>query len=99
MPSVAELASLVGLSPKHFSRVFKSTMGQSPYQIISAMRIERAKVLMRDSCLSMTDLAHELGFSSSAHFSSRFRQLTGLSPSEWKTMFCFQEQQAGVRSV
>ncbi|WP_416392238.1 AraC family transcriptional regulator [Alloalcanivorax xenomutans] len=35
----------------------------------------------------MTDLALELGFSSSAHFSSRFRQLTGLSPTAWRERF------------
>jgi len=85
--SVAELARLVDLSPDHFSRAFKSATGRSPHQLISETRIERAKTLLRDSSLSMTDLALELGFSSSAHFSSRFRQLTGLSPTEWKERF------------
>lgn len=85
--SVAELARLVDLSPDHFSRAFKSATGRSPHQLISEMRIERAKALLRDSSLSMTDLALELGFSSSAHFSSRFRQLTGLSPTAWRERF------------
>ncbi len=86
-PSVAELARLVDLSPDHFSRAFKSATGRSPHQVISEMRIERAKSMLRDTDLSMTDLALDLGFSSSAHFSSRFRKFTGLSPTEWKSMF------------
>lgn len=85
--SVAELARLVCLSPDHFSRAFKSTTGRSPHQVISEMRIERAKALLREADLSMTELALELGFSSSAHFSSRFRQLTGLTPTDWRTIF------------
>lgn len=89
--SVTELARLVELSPDHFSRAFKSATGRSPHQVISEMRIERAKALLRDSSLSMTELALELGFSSSAHFSSRFRQLTGLSPTEWKERFGFRD--------
>ena len=46
--------------------------------------MERAKALLRESGLSITELALELGFSSPAHFSSRFRQLTGLTPSDWR---------------
>lgn len=83
-PSVAQLARSVALSPDHFSRSFKASTGRPPYQVLSEMRIERAKALLRESRLSITELALDLGFSSPAHFSSRFRQLTGLTPSAWR---------------
>ncbi|MGE4337694.1 MAG: helix-turn-helix domain-containing protein [Pigmentiphaga sp.] len=85
--SVVELARSVGLSPDHFSRAFKAATGRSPHQAITEARIERAKALLANTGLSMTELAVELGFSSSAHFSSRFRQVTGFSPTDWQATF------------
>ncbi|MCK9511053.1 MAG: helix-turn-helix transcriptional regulator [Pigmentiphaga sp.] len=85
--SVTELARSVGLSPDHFRRAFKAATGRSPHQAITERRIERAKAMLASTELSMTDLAIELGFSSSAHFSSRFRQVTGFSPSDWQIAF------------
>jgi len=85
--TVPDVASSVGLSPDHFSRAFKAATGMSPHQAITAARIERAKVLLADSTLPMTEIAIELGFSSSAHFSSRFRQVTGFSPTDWRAAF------------
>ncbi|MBC2663807.1 helix-turn-helix transcriptional regulator [Novosphingobium flavum] len=86
-PRINELAKLVELSPDYFSRSFAATTGMTPHEWQSNLRIEEAKRLLRESNMSMTEIAHRLAFSSSAHFSTRFRQLVGLSPSEWRGSF------------
>lgn len=86
--SVTELADAVALSRTHFAKSFKAATGRSPYRAASELRIEEAKRLLSHRNLSMTDIAFELGFSSSAHFSSRFKQLTGMSPTGWRATYC-----------
>lgn len=86
-PMLSEIANIVELSPDHFSRCFAATTGLTPHQWQSNLQIEEAKRMLRDSNASMTEIAHSLGFSSSAHFSTRFRQIVGLSPREWRCGF------------
>lgn len=86
-PMLSELANFVELSPDHFSRCFTATTGLTPHQWQTNLRIEEAKRQLRDTNASMTEIAHSLGFSSSAHFSTRFRQKVGLSPREWRSGF------------
>ena len=83
---IESLAHNVGLSSYHFLRAFAASTGQTPYQWMSVRRIERAKELLRHRDLSITQIALELGFSSSSHFSTRFRQITGSSPRDWRAM-------------
>lgn len=82
--SVSEIAAAVELSPRHFLRAFKATTGNSPYGMASSLCIEDAKRLLQHTRRSMTDIALELGFSSSAHFATRFKQLVGMSPTAWR---------------
>lgn len=86
-PSVAALARSVQLSQTHFARSFKAATGHSPYRMASERRIDIAKKLLMRGDLSMTEIAFELGFASSAHFSSRFKQLTGMSPTRWRATY------------
>ncbi|WP_323037037.1 helix-turn-helix transcriptional regulator [Pararhodobacter sp.] len=85
--SVHDLAILAGLSADHFCRAFRASTGFTPHQMLTHGRIEKAKLRLQEPGVSMTTIAMDLGFSSSAHFSSRFRQLTGFSPSEWREFF------------
>lgn len=86
--TIEEMAKSVELSADHFLRSFAATTGRTPHQWVTEMRIERAKLLMCDSSSPITEIALEIGYSSPAHFSSRFRQIVGLSPSEWRKTFC-----------
>lgn len=82
-----DLAESVGLSPYYFLRAFSATTGQTPHQWMSAQRIERAKELLRRTELPVTQIALDLGFSSPGHFSTRFRQIVGFSPMDWRRSF------------
>lgn len=85
--TLEELARLVDLSPSHLLRAFAAATDQTPHQWQTSKRIEEAKRLLRESNASMTDIALNLGFSSSAHFSTRFKQLEGMTPSNWRGAF------------
>jgi AraC family transcriptional regulator len=84
---VSALAADLDLSVDHFIRAFKRQTGYSPHGLASHLSVEEAKLLLRETRRSITDIAMELGYSSPAHFSARFRQLAGMSPTEWRATY------------
>jgi len=82
--SVAELARRAGYSPIHFSRIFKQVTGSLPGEFIILARIERAKQLLRESSLSIGEIANALSYSDVFFFSRQFKARSGLSPSEFR---------------
>jgi AraC family transcriptional regulator len=82
--SLSDLAIVAGLSRFHFTRAFKRTTGLSPYQFILSARVERAKLSLAHSDISMFEIAQSLGFGSQAHFSTAFRKLAGITPSQFR---------------
>lgn len=86
-PAMRELAHHVGLSTDHFARAFIAVTGKSPFQWQSEMRVEEAKRMLKENNASVTEIALNLGYSSSAHFSTRFKQIVGLTPKQWKAGF------------
>jgi AraC family transcriptional regulator len=80
--SLAEIAREVGMSPYHFSRMFKVSVGVSPHQYVMRQRIERAKALLKHTDLPVGVVAREVGFASSSHFAHQFRRLVGSAPSD-----------------
>jgi AraC family transcriptional regulator len=78
--SLAELAAIVTLSPYHFCRAFKETVGEPPHRYQMSRRIEQAKTLLAKPSLSVSDVAASVGYSSLSRFSALFRQVTGHSP-------------------
>jgi len=80
---LATLASLVRLSPYHFSRAFKQSFGAPPHRYHTYRRIERAKALLERHVLSVTDIGLSLGFSETSTFTTTFRKVTGLTPSRY----------------
>jgi AraC family transcriptional regulator len=82
--SVDDLAKEVGMSPSHFGRVFKETVGQTPMQYLMAYRIEQAIAMMKDRTLSLGEIALDCGFADQAHFSRSFKQVTGQTPRQYR---------------
>jgi AraC family transcriptional regulator len=78
-----EMAKQVHLSPFHFARQFKRTLGISPYQFVLQLKIEHAKMTMKKCKGSIIDTAHELNFADQAHFSNTFKKVTGISPRKY----------------
>jgi AraC family transcriptional regulator len=82
--SIAELAELVRLSPYHFCRIFKQSFGEPPHCYHTHRRIERAKALLANSSLSITEIALGVGFSETSSFSSAFRRVTKSTPTGYR---------------
>lgn len=78
---LCELAAVAELSEFHFARMFKQSMGVAPHQYVMNARLIRAENLLRNSNLDITTIALDCGFSSTSHFSNRFKSLRGVAPS------------------
>ncbi len=91
---VEALARGVHMSGGHLSREFKRAYGESPYSYLMTRRIERAMALLRRGDLSVTEVCFEVGCSSLGTFSTRFSELVGMPPSEYKREQ--RDQMAGV---
>jgi AraC family transcriptional regulator of adaptative response / methylphosphotriester-DNA alkyltransferase methyltransferase len=74
----------VWMSKYHLQRVFKRNTGMSPLEYVTKLRINEAATRLQTTEQTITDIAHDLGYTSSAHFSNVFRQQTGYTPSEYR---------------
>lgn len=81
---VEALARGVHMSAGHLSRQFKAAFGESPYSYLMTRRIERAMALLHRGEMTVTDVSVAVGFSSLGTFSTRFSQLVGMPPSEYR---------------
>ena len=79
---VRRLARVSSVSEAHFARSFKDAFGVPPHRYLLTRRIERAKSLLRDTNLSITDIAFQTGWKSLGTFGRIFRDVTGESPGE-----------------
>ncbi len=79
-----DMATQADLSTSHFSRLFKQTIGQSPYQFLMSYRIEQAKKMLDNPNALMIDIAMNCGFSDQAHFSRVFKKLEGVTPKKYR---------------
>ncbi|MEM6451773.1 MAG: AraC family transcriptional regulator [Cyanobacteria bacterium P01_D01_bin.105] len=83
--NLADLAQLLDMSQFHFSRLFKQSLGVSPYQYLLQQRVERAKQLLKSTDRLITDIAFACGFNSHSHLSKQFKQLTGMTPKAYRS--------------
>jgi transcriptional regulator GlxA family with amidase domain len=81
---LSTLAVESGYSRSHFLRTFRAAMGCSPHQCLTRLRVEQAQTMLRETSISLIDIALDCGFSSHAHFSNTFRQIAGVTPSEYR---------------
>jgi AraC-like DNA-binding protein len=81
---VEALARDAHMSAGHFSRQFRAAYGESPYGYLMTRRIERAMALLRRGDLSVTEVCFEVGCSSLGTFSTRFTELVGMPPSDYR---------------
>jgi AraC-like DNA-binding protein len=87
-PEPLDLGALAGaahVSKYHFTRCFAQTYGETPMRYLTRRRIERAQDLLRSANLTVTEVCMLVGFSSLGSFSSRFRELVGESPTQYRS--------------
>jgi transcriptional regulator GlxA family with amidase domain len=77
---VRRLAEVSGVSEAHFARSFKEAFGVPPHRYLVTRRVERAMALLRDTDLSITQIAFDTGWESLGTFGRTFRDITGKSP-------------------
>ena len=85
--AVQDLARAAGLSPAHFSREFRRAFGESPHQYLLTRRLERAAALLRNTDRPVTEICFAVGLSSVGSFTTSFRRVHGMPPSEYRASF------------
>jgi AraC-like DNA-binding protein len=78
------VAASAGYSRYHFIRVFRQAYGETPGQYLSRRRVERAQELLRGANLTVSEICLTVGFDSLGSFCTRFKQLTGSTPTEYR---------------
>jgi AraC-like DNA-binding protein len=82
--SLAEIAAVVAMPERTFSGAFVRSTGQSPYQYYLSVRIERAKAMLSETTMTISEIAAELGFADQAHLTSVFCRHVGAPPARYR---------------
>ncbi len=77
-----KLAAIAQISPYHFLRLFKQSMGITPHQYILQCRLNQAKYLLQSSNLSIAEIAMRTGFCDQSHLTRYFKRLMGVTPKQ-----------------
>ncbi|MFK3795618.1 MULTISPECIES: helix-turn-helix domain-containing protein [unclassified Pseudomonas] len=82
--SIAQVASECSLSRSHFSRAFKKNTGLSPRDWYLQMRLDKAKGLLGESGLTISQISLDCGFADQSHFTRVFTRVVGVTPFNWR---------------
>lgn len=82
--SVAEYADLLHVTPNHLNKIVKSFSGKSPTVWIDEIILAEAKTLLRQTTLSVGEVASEMGFMDQSYFTRRFRKYEGVTPVDFR---------------
>ncbi len=97
--SLERAAAEVRMSPPYLSRAFKKSVGMSFVDYVHATRVQRARALLRDSEMSVKEIAAAVGFADSNYFSRVFKQQTGVTPSAYRDKLVFRGQNHAVHET
>jgi AraC family transcriptional regulator len=78
--SLLTLARHAHISPFHFARLFRATVGVSPHQFVLRLRLERAARLMKAGKMPLAQIAAECGFHDQPHFTRAFQRVFRITP-------------------
>jgi AraC family transcriptional regulator len=78
--AVSGIAQAVGMSPYHFTRLFKESTGQSPHQYVVEARVRKAKELLTKGKFTISEAAYQVGFVDQSHLTRHFKRVFGLPP-------------------
>ncbi len=86
--SLQEVADHCFVSQWHLSKLLNRHQGQTFYDLLNAERVRRAKELLEDPALRISEIAERVGYADTAHFSRVFKKLEGVSAGEWRNAHC-----------
>jgi AraC family transcriptional regulator len=78
--TVSGIAQAVGMSPDHFTRLFKESTGQSPHRYVVEARVRKAKELLTTGKFTISEAAFHVGFVDQSHLTRHFKRVFGLPP-------------------
>lgn len=82
--AIEDMAREAGMSPAHFSRLFKAVIGDSPHQFLMDYRVEEAKKMLAGRERALIDVALDCGFADQPHLNRVFKRMTGQTPKEYR---------------
>jgi AraC family transcriptional regulator len=82
--AVEEIASAAYLSEYHFARLFKQISGVTPHVYLANLRLERARKLLAETALPISEIASVVGYQSQSHFTKMFKSVTGVTPRAYR---------------
>jgi len=82
--SLEEIASAAYLSEYHFARLFKEIIGVTPHLYLANLRLERARKLLAETELPISEVASMVGYHSQSHFTKIFKSITGTTPRAYR---------------
>jgi|GEM_PF-822990 len=83
---LADLAAAAGLSPFHFSRVFRRATGTTPHRFVMERRLQQACARLADPSVSIAETALACGFANQSHFTAAFSRSMGISPARYRAL-------------
>lgn len=86
-PSVCQLAELCGISRRHLARAYRQETGRTLSEHIAEQRLNRAKLLLRNTAQPIKSIAADLGFARTSAFSAAFREGAGIAPQAFRQEF------------
>ena len=85
--SINELADSIGVSDTYFRRIFEKCVGEKPLNYLNRLRIDHARELLQSGFYNVESVAEMCGFRDPKYFSTVFRRIRGISPSEYKKKY------------
>jgi AraC family transcriptional regulator len=82
--TIESMAATAELSLYHFARTFKQSEGMTPHAFVLERRIAKARKLLTETDLPLSEIAFTLGFADQSHLARRFRQMVGMSPGQFR---------------
>ncbi len=82
--ALEEIASSAYLSEYHFARLFKQITGVTPHVYLANLRLERARKLLAETALAISEIAAMVGYQSQSHFTKMFKSVTGVTPRAYR---------------
>lgn len=82
-----EVALVISCSPSHLSRMFSKVIGHTFKEVVLKYRIEKAKEILDNSQLTITEVSYEIGYNDPNYFTATFKRITGITPSQYRKRF------------